>query len=61
MSPKKATHPHRGAAASPSKSNRDAFIAAAKAAGVDEDENRWEARLKAVVKPAAKPKKKTTR
>jgi hypothetical protein len=34
------------------------FIDAAKAAEADEDEKRWEARLKAVVKPAAKPAKK---
>lgn len=37
--------------------NADAFIAAAKSIEADEDEKRWEARLKAVVKPA-KPKKK---
>ena len=35
-----------------------AFIAAAKAAGADEDEKRWEARLKAVAKLPAKPVKK---
>jgi hypothetical protein len=38
-----------------SKSQRDAFIAAAEA---DTDESRWEARLKAVAKPPAKPAKK---
>jgi hypothetical protein len=36
----------------------EAFIAAAKAAKVDEDKKRWEARLKAVAKPPAKPVKK---
>jgi len=35
-----------------------AFIAAAKAAGADEDEKRWEARLKAVAKLPPKPVKK---
>lgn len=40
------------------KSNKEQFIAAARAAGVDEDETRWEQRLKAVAKPPAKPKKK---
>lgn len=39
------------------KSNKDQFIAAAKAAEVDEDETRWEQRLKAVAKPPPKPKK----
>jgi hypothetical protein len=37
---------------------KEAFIKAAKAAGGDEDEKRWEARLKAVAKPPAKPAKK---
>jgi uncharacterized protein HemY len=32
----------------------DAFIKAARAAEADEDEKRWEARLKAVAKPAKK-------
>lgn len=36
---------------------KQAFIDAAKAAGVDEDEARWEQRLKKVAKPPAKPKK----
>lgn len=54
--PKKARH-------MPNKSpqnltERDRFVAAANAANVDEDEKRWEARLKAVVKPPAKPAKK---
>ena len=40
------------------KTPKQAFIAAAKAAGADTDESRWEARLKAVAKPA-KPAKKT--
>jgi uncharacterized protein HemY len=35
-----------------------AFIAAAKAAEADEDEGRWERRLKIVAKPPAKPTKK---
>ena len=43
------------------KSNRDAFVEAAKAAGADEDEKRWEARLKAVAKPPAKPVKKAAK
>lgn len=34
------------------------FIEAAKAAEADEDEKRWEARLKAVAKPPAKAAKK---
>jgi hypothetical protein len=38
------------------KAPREAFIAAARAAEADEDEKRWEARLKAVAKPQ-KPKK----
>jgi hypothetical protein len=38
--------------------NKDAFIEAARAAGADEDEKRWEERLKAVAKPPARPKKK---
>lgn len=42
----------------PNKDQKAAFIAAAKAAEVDEDEKRWEARLKAVAKPPAKPTKK---
>ena len=37
---------------------RHDFAAAAKAAEADEDEKRWEARLKAVAKAPAKPKKK---
>lgn len=36
---------------------RKAFIAAARAAEVDEDEGRWEQRLKKVAKPPAKPSK----
>jgi uncharacterized protein HemY len=40
-----------------SKAQISAFIAAAKAAQVDEDEARWERRLKKVAKPPAKPKK----
>jgi hypothetical protein len=32
-----------------------AFIAAAKAADADEDEKRWEARLRAVAKPPRQP------
>lgn len=40
------------------KSNKEAFIAAAKEAEADTDESRWEARLKAVAKPPAKPMKK---
>jgi hypothetical protein len=40
------------------KSNKAAFIAAAKAAEADTDESRWEARLKAVAKPPAKTAKK---
>lgn len=39
-------------------SQKEAFIAAAKASEVDEDEGRWEQRLKAVAKPPAKPAKK---
>jgi hypothetical protein len=35
-----------------------AFIEAACAAEVDEDEGRWEQRLKAVAKPPVKPKKR---
>ena len=42
---------------SKTKSNKAAFIAAAKAAEADTDEARWEARLKAVAKPQ-KPVKK---
>ncbi|MBS0222455.1 MAG: hypothetical protein JSR91_17130, partial [Proteobacteria bacterium] len=41
-----------------SQNDRAAFIEAARAAEADEDEKRWEARLKAVVKPPAKTKKK---
>jgi hypothetical protein len=41
----------------PTSEQKAAFIAAAKAAEVDEDEKAWEARLKAVVKPP-KPLKK---
>ncbi|MFO1082243.1 MAG: hypothetical protein U1E23_16625 [Reyranellaceae bacterium] len=43
-----------------SKSKADqkaAFIAAAKSTEADEDERRWEARLKAVAKPAKPPQK----
>jgi hypothetical protein len=43
-------------AASPTQ--KQTFIAAAKAAGADTDESRWEVRLKAVAKPPAKPGKK---
>jgi hypothetical protein len=39
---------------------RQAFVSAAKAASADEDESRWEARLKAVAKPPAKAVKKQT-
>lgn len=43
----------------PQPSNQQAaFIDAAREAGADEDEKRWEARLKAVAKPPAKPAKK---
>jgi hypothetical protein len=38
--------------------SRMAFVEAAKAAGADEDEKAWEARLKAVAKPPAKAVKK---
>ncbi len=37
---------------------KQAFIDAARAAEADEDEKRWEARLKAVVKPPTTPAKK---
>jgi hypothetical protein len=37
---------------------KDAFVDAAKAAGADTDEKRWEARLKAVAKPPPKAAKK---
>jgi hypothetical protein len=37
--------------------SREAFIAAARVAEADEDEKRWEERLKAVAKPLAKPAK----
>jgi hypothetical protein len=40
------------------KSNKAAFIPAAKAAEADTGQSRWEARLKAVAKPPAKPAKK---
>jgi hypothetical protein len=40
------------------KEQKEAFIAAAKAAEADTDESRWEARLKAVAKPPTKPVKK---
>lgn len=43
------------------KDPKEAFIAAAKGAGADEDEKRWEARLKAVAKPPAKPIKKAAK
>ena len=42
----------------PSVASKQAFIAAARASGADEDESRWEARLKAVAKPPAKAAKK---
>ena len=38
---------------------RDAFLEATKVEGTDEDEKRWEARLKAAAKPPAKPTKKS--
>ncbi len=47
---------HRLGTKSPSP--KQAFIEAARVAEVDEDEKRWEARLKAVAKPPAKPVKK---
>jgi hypothetical protein len=40
------------------KTQRERFIAAAKAADMDEDEKRWEARLRAVAKPPVKAAKK---
>jgi hypothetical protein len=53
------THPTDEARRQPSNdSQKAAFIAAAKAAGADADEKRWEARLKAVAKSPAKPVKK---
>ncbi len=47
-----------GRKASSAQSQKDAFIVAAKDADADEDEKRWEARLKAVAKPSAKYTKK---
>lgn len=43
----------------PAPSQKAAFISAARKAEVDEDEGRWEQRLKAVAKPPAKQKKKS--
>jgi len=40
------------------KDQRQAFIEAAKAAGADEDEKRWEARLESGATPSAKPAQK---
>jgi hypothetical protein len=40
-----------------SKDPKAAFIAAAKAVDADTDEDRWEARLRAVAKAAVKPAK----
>jgi len=40
------------------KSQQQAFVDAAKAAGADEDEKSWKVRLKAVAKPPAKSVKK---
>jgi hypothetical protein len=40
------------------RTSKQAFVAAARAVGADEDESRWEARLKAVAKQPTESAKK---